>query len=51
MSDILQHTEGGVTTLTINRPDKKNSFTADMYAAMADAFAAAKDDPAVRVVV
>ena len=51
MSDILQHTEGGVTTLTINRPDKKNSFTADMYATMADAFAAAKDDPAVRVVV
>lgn len=51
MSDILVHTEAGVTTLTFNRPDKKNSITAAMYAALADAIEAAASDPAVRCVV
>ncbi|APW44151.1 enoyl-CoA hydratase [Rhodoferax saidenbachensis] len=51
MSDILIHTADGVTTLTLNRVDKKNSFTQAMYAACADALEAAKDDAAVRVVV
>ena len=41
MQDILVHTEDGVTTLTFNRPDKKNSITAAMYAALADAIEAA----------
>jgi enoyl-CoA hydratase/carnithine racemase len=50
-SDILVHTEARVMTLTINRPDKKNSITAAMYAAMADALEAARDDDAVRVLV
>ncbi len=51
MSDILIHTEAGITTLTFNRPDKKNSITAAMYAALADAVEAAAADPAVRCVV
>ena len=51
MSDILIHTEDGVTTLTFNRVDKKNSITAAMYAALADAVEAARDDAAVRCVV
>ena len=51
MSDILIHTADGVTTLTLNRVDKKNSFTQAVYAACADALEAAKDDAAVRVVV
>ncbi len=51
MTDILTHTEAGVTTITLNRVDKKNSTTADMYAAMADALQAAAADAAVRVVV
>ncbi len=38
--DILVHTEAGVTTITFNRVDKKNSITTTMYAAMADALAA-----------
>ena len=38
--DILVHTEAGVTTITFNRVDKKNSITTRMYAAMADALAA-----------
>ena len=49
--DILVHTEAGVMTVTINRLDKKNSLTAAMYAAMADALDAAKADASVRVVV
>ena len=51
MSDILIHTEAGVTTLTLNRPDKKNSITGAMYLTLADALQAADADAAVRVVV
>ncbi|WP_234193045.1 enoyl-CoA hydratase [Pseudacidovorax sp. NFM-22] len=50
MSDILVHTEAGVTTLTFNRVDKKNSITSSMYAELADALDAARDDAAVRCV-
>ena len=51
MTDILNHTEAGVTTITLNRVDKKNSITAAMYGAMAEALAQALADAAVRVVV
>ncbi|MDI9332766.1 MAG: enoyl-CoA hydratase [Cytophagales bacterium] len=51
MTDILEHLDAGVMTLTLNRVDKKNSITQQMYAALADGLAKAKDDPAVRVVV
>ncbi len=51
MSDILVHTEAGVCTVTFNRPERKNSITAAMYDALDQALVAAKDDPAVRVVV
>ena len=51
MSDILVHTEGGVSTLTINRLQRKNSLTAAMYGQMADALAQAATDAQVRVVV
>jgi enoyl-CoA hydratase/carnithine racemase len=50
-TDILIHTEVGVMTITLNRPERKNSITADMYGAMADALATAAQDPGVRVVV
>ena len=50
MSDILQHTEAGVTTLTFNRVDKKNSITSAMYAQLADALEQAQADAAVRCV-
>ena len=49
--DILIHTEAAVTTITINRVAKKNSITAAMYGALADALASASRDAAVRVVV
>ena len=51
MSDILVHTEDGITTVTFNRPDKKNSITSAMYAAMADALEAAQADEGVRCLV
>ena len=51
MSDILSHVEAGVMTLTFNRLARKNSLTAAMYSALADALAQAQADDAVRVVV
>ena len=50
MSDVLQQVESGVMTLTLNRLDKKNSFTAAMYAELAEALRGAAEDDAVRVV-
>ncbi|MHA7600632.1 enoyl-CoA hydratase [Alicycliphilus sp. T452] len=49
--DILVHAEGGVRTITFNRVEKKNSITTAMYAQLADAFEAAAQDAAARVVV
>lgn len=49
--DIRAHVDAGVLTLTFARVDKKNSITAAMYAALADALGTARDDAAVRVVV
>lgn len=49
MSDILEHSDAGVLTLTFNRVDKKNSITAAMYSALADGVERAATDPAVRV--
>lgn len=46
---IIEQT-GGVLTLTLNRPEKKNALTSAMYAALADAMDAAESDPAVRVI-
>jgi enoyl-CoA hydratase/carnithine racemase len=51
MTDILNHIDQGVMTLTFNRVDKKNSITSAMYAALADAMEQAEQDAAVRVVV
>jgi enoyl-CoA hydratase/carnithine racemase len=48
--DILVSKEAGILRITFNRPDKKNSITAAMYQAMADAFRDADSDKAVRVV-
>jgi enoyl-CoA hydratase/carnithine racemase len=50
-NDILTHSEGGVMTLTLNRLERKNSITLGMYAALAQGFASAASDAAVRVVV
>ncbi|MEO7128974.1 MAG: enoyl-CoA hydratase [Rhodoferax sp.] len=51
MNDILIHLDAGVMTVTLNRVEKKNSITAAMYGAMADALARAEVEAAIRVVV
>src|SRR5215475_8539991 len=44
-------TVGHVTTIRLDRPDKKNAITIEMYAALGAALDAAAADPAVRAVV
>ncbi|MCC2675072.1 MAG: Unsaturated acyl-CoA hydratase [Ramlibacter sp.] len=48
--EILVHAEAGVMTVTLNRLERKNSITSDMYGAMADAIEKARGDDSVRVV-
>jgi enoyl-CoA hydratase/carnithine racemase len=43
--------EGPVRLVRMNRPDKKNALTAEMYDAMAAALAGTRTSPAIRVVV
>jgi 2-(1,2-epoxy-1,2-dihydrophenyl)acetyl-CoA isomerase len=52
MSDalVLAATTGAVRTLTLNRPQALNSFTADMHRQLRTQLEAAADDPAVRCV-
>ncbi|WP_411286881.1 enoyl-CoA hydratase-related protein [Phenylobacterium sp.] len=47
---ILAETSGGVLTLTLNRPEKKNALTRAMYQALGDAIDGAADEPAVRCI-
>ena len=49
--EILQHREGGVLTLTFNRLARKNSITAAMYGALADALEQSADDAETRALV
>jgi len=42
--------KGGILALTLNRADKKNALTHEMYAALADGLDAAHADPDIRVV-
>ena len=51
MTEILSHIDTGVMTLTFNRVDKKNSLTAAMYTALADAVEQAERNADVRVLV
>ena len=48
---ILTSRSGGVTRLTLNRPDKLNAFTRAMHAEVREALTAASADPDCRVVV
>src|SRR4051812_46280617 len=52
MTDHVRHdVTNGVLTLTLNRPEKKNALTREMYQALGDAIDAADGDAAVRCVV
>ena len=50
-STIKVEIANGIQTLTMNRPDKKNALTHDMYAGLANALIAAEDNREVRVTV
>lgn len=50
MSHVESERNGGVLYLAINRPEKKNALTADMYEALASALEQAEADDAVRVI-
>lgn len=41
----------GVATITLNRPDRLNALTFEVYAELRDAFAALEDEPQARAVV
>lgn len=47
---VLYAVESGVATITLNRPDKLNSFTPEMHAALAGALDRAANDASVRAV-
>ncbi len=53
MSDeeVFYDVAGGVARVTINRPERRNSMSYGVMQGLRDAMAAAKADPAVRVVV
>jgi enoyl-CoA hydratase/carnithine racemase len=48
--DILTNKKNGILTIEFNRPEKKNSITASMYQAIADALEDAQSDAQVRVI-
>lgn len=47
---ILSEISGGVQTLTLNRPEKKNALTRAMYAELGLAIDQSTDDPSVRCI-
>lgn len=49
MSQIETERNGAVMQIAINRPEKKNALTGDMYTALAEAVEQAEADSAVRV--
>jgi len=51
LSDIVRYAQqGAVAVITLNRPDSMNAFDTDLRAAVVEAFAKARDDDSVRVV-
>src|SRR5689334_12354107 len=52
MTDNVQiEKSGGILTLTLARPDKKNALTNEMYGKLADTIEGAENDASVRVIV
>lgn len=49
--DILYHTMGSVAKITINRPEVRNAFRPQTVFEMIDAFAAARDDQEIGVII
>ena len=51
MADIEVTRDGGVATVTINRPQRKNAVTGDMWAQLAETFRSLSADSEVRCVI
>jgi enoyl-CoA hydratase len=51
MPDLLCETSGGIATLTLNRPDRKNAMSPQMLVLLADAWCELERDDSVRVVI
>jgi enoyl-CoA hydratase len=52
MSDaVLVTRDGGIVTLTLNRPDIRNAMTVELTDAFTDAVSSLRGDPSVRVVI
>jgi 2-(1,2-epoxy-1,2-dihydrophenyl)acetyl-CoA isomerase len=47
---VLQKLEGGLLTITMNRPERRNALNPDMVRGLAEAARRAADDPEVRAV-
>src|SRR3972149_665737 len=45
------HAETGVATITLNRPERLNALTFEVYAELRDVFAALDAEPGVRAIV
>ena len=50
MSNVTTSREGSIVTITMDRADKKNALTREMYQAMADALEDADGDESVKVI-
>ena len=48
---LLLERDGAVTVLTMNRPEARNAFSAQMLSCLEDAWVEAEEDPGVRVVI
>ena len=51
MSDLLEKIEGGIATLTMNRPESLNALSGEMMEAMSEAVPRLAEDPDVKVIV
>ena len=49
--DLIETFQGGIATLTMNRPEARNALSRDMMLALAEAMPRLANDPAVRLVV
>jgi enoyl-CoA hydratase/carnithine racemase len=50
MSEILTERSGSILRIQLNRPEKKNAMTSDMYVTLAELLNAAARDEQIRVV-
>jgi 2-(1,2-epoxy-1,2-dihydrophenyl)acetyl-CoA isomerase len=49
--DLLERVEGGIATLTMNRPDARNALSTAMFDGLSEALPRLANDPKVRLVV